>query len=251
MGRFEDIEVWKSARGLSLLPCFHINNEQHCRRPRKILEKSFSIFHLQSLIKNVWAKAPGGVWHPNPGINAVASYPAQPAIRKRSPICKHLCCNLCEFVDNLNHPANQNDLYLDTLFFLHQTTKKSTPHGCFGCNFKCLVLYLCCLTKKYAYMFKMLSGNNYLPLARNIELIVLKNSFASSASDQLSMYWRSSCIHCSNLTSFLFGIICHVQVIPGFTDNLLNCQRSYSFTSDSRGGLGPISDISPDITLNN
>jgi len=39
-------------------------------------------------------------------------------------------------------------------------------------------------------------------------------------------------------------------VIPGFTDRRLNCQRSYCFTSSSRGGRGPMSDISPFTTLN-
>ena len=97
MGRVEDAEVWKSARG----------HERSSKNTKS------SIFHLPFLIKNVWAKAPGALWHPNPGINAVASYPAQPAIRKRSPICEHfpheqdrcavicvnLCCNLRGFVD--------------------------------------------------------------------------------------------------------------------------------------------------------
>ena len=51
-------------------------------------------------------------------------------------------------------------------------------------------------------------------------------------------------------TSCLSGTICQEHVIPGLTDSLLNCQRSYCFTSSSRGGRGPISDISPLTTLN-
>ena len=81
--------------------------------------------------------------------------------------------------------------------------------------------------------------------------MVLNSNSRSFLTDQLSMYCISSFIQLSNTTSFLFGMICQVQVIPGFTDNLLKCQRSYFSTSEDKGGRGPINDISPFNTLNN
>ena len=53
------------------------------------------------------------------------------------------------------------------------------------------------------------------------------------------MYSRSSRTHSEKLTILLRPLICHKQVIPGFTQSLRCCQYSKRSASDLDGGRGP------------
>ncbi len=50
------------------------------------------------------------------------------------------------------------------------------------------------------------------------------------------MYLRSIFIHSSKLTSLRWGVICQMQVRPGFMERRRRCQISYSLTSEGIGG---------------
>ena len=67
---------------------------------------------------------------------------------------------------------------------------------------------------------------------------VFNRILASSQSDQLSRYSRSSFIHSSKAMLFR-PLTCQRQVIPGFIENRRLCQSWYFSTSSGTVGRGP------------
>src|SRR2546426_12084935 len=74
--------------------------------------------------------------------------------------------------------------------------------------------------------------------------MVFKRIFQSRATDQLSMYSRSSSIHRLKFRLFRPSSA-HRQVRPGGMRSLRRCQPSYFSTSSGKGGRGPTNDMSP------
>src|SRR5512140_1559330 len=89
----------------------------------------------------------------------------------------------------------------------------------------------------------------YVPEPLSTVGTVLARIFASSTSDQLSMYSKSRCIQSSKSIA-LRPLTCQRQVRPGFIESFRRCHDSNFITSDGNGGRGPTSDISPLSTLN-
>ena len=68
---------------------------------------------------------------------------------------------------------------------------------------------------------------------------------------QFSIYSRSSFTTSSKSVMLLRPLICHIPVMPGFMESLVQCLSSYCSTSETRGGLVPTREISPLSTLKN
>ena len=81
------------------------------------------------------------------------------------------------------------------------------------------------LVLKTIFMFLMNIAAQAAPSAVRIAGIVRSRILQSSASDQRSMYSRSSCIHSSN-ERLLRPETCHKQVRPGFTLKRRFCQAT-------------------------
>jgi hypothetical protein len=88
----------------------------------------------------------------------------------------------------------------------------------------------------------------FAPLAVRTTGMVLSRIPKSRASDQLSMYSRSSFIH-SSKRRLLRPLICHRHVSPGFTLSLRRCQYLNLSISVCSIGRGPTKLISPLSTL--
>src|ERR1035437_4657849 len=88
------------------------------------------------------------------------------------------------------------------------------------------------------------------PEPRSTAGMVRSRILKSSHSDHLSMYCKSSSIHCSKAIE-LRPATCHRQVMPGFTLKRRRCQSSLKPSQSRTGsGRGPTRLMSPLKTLN-